>query len=424
MSDDLRAASKGGDAESPGMGASERGSGEITTGAGGDVAETLKALRALDAQAQRDAAPRVPEPVVGQGDRPVPPVGERGKAAPAPATPDTRPQASASEAGRQASAGDGGRPNSLVVWQPSAAEAPPPAAEPVRSLARPFAFAAGLAAMALLGGIGVNALRNGAAPPGVSAGAAVADGDAGPQPAVAATDTDTDARARIEQLAADVAALKTQVAALDGSARAAASSGDLAAVRDKVAALDAGLAAVRQDAGPAKGGDVAAEAERMTQLAERLSKVEKQLAVPPPKPAAAVNPSVPAKDVVASTGAIGNAQAAAAKPAPPKPQARPLELAKATAEPHAMPERPAAESRGAADLRPPAEIPDPRKRQARGWVLRDLYDGVALIQGRDGVIEVAPGQRVAGLGRVERIERRGSGWVVVTERGYIPSLGY
>jgi hypothetical protein len=54
-------------------------------------------------------------------------------------------------------------------------------------------------------------------------------------------------------------------------------------------------------------------------------------------------------------------------------------------------------------------------------VLRDVYDGVALVEGRDGYQEVAVGQMLPGAGRVEAIERRGDRWVVVTSLGLIAS---
>lgn len=53
-------------------------------------------------------------------------------------------------------------------------------------------------------------------------------------------------------------------------------------------------------------------------------------------------------------------------------------------------------------------------------MLRDVYDGVALLQGRAGGLrEVAPGQYVPGIGEIQSIERRGRSWVVITSRGII-----
>lgn len=54
-----------------------------------------------------------------------------------------------------------------------------------------------------------------------------------------------------------------------------------------------------------------------------------------------------------------------------------------------------------------------------GYVLRRVYDGAALIEGRHGVIEVEPGIVVPGLGRIEDIKRQDGRWVVITSRGII-----
>jgi hypothetical protein len=54
-----------------------------------------------------------------------------------------------------------------------------------------------------------------------------------------------------------------------------------------------------------------------------------------------------------------------------------------------------------------------------GWVLRNVYGGSALIEGRPGLIQVMPGDSLPGVGRVETITREDGRWVVVTERGLI-----
>ena len=55
-----------------------------------------------------------------------------------------------------------------------------------------------------------------------------------------------------------------------------------------------------------------------------------------------------------------------------------------------------------------------------GWVLRDVYDGVALVEARGGGLrEIAPGEYLPGVGEVRSIERRGKAWVVLTSRGVI-----
>jgi hypothetical protein len=54
-----------------------------------------------------------------------------------------------------------------------------------------------------------------------------------------------------------------------------------------------------------------------------------------------------------------------------------------------------------------------------GWVLRDIANGSALIEGRRGMFEVYAGDPVPGLGRVEAIRRQDGRWVVVTTKGLI-----
>jgi hypothetical protein len=43
------------------------------------------------------------------------------------------------------------------------------------------------------------------------------------------------------------------------------------------------------------------------------------------------------------------------------------------------------------------------------------------VEGRYGVVEIAPGDLVPGLGRIQEIKRQDGRWVVVTSRGLIIS---
>lgn len=54
-----------------------------------------------------------------------------------------------------------------------------------------------------------------------------------------------------------------------------------------------------------------------------------------------------------------------------------------------------------------------------GWQLRDVANGGALIEGRQGIFEVYAGDPVPGLGRVDAIRRQDGRWVVVTSKGLI-----
>ena len=72
----------------------------------------------------------------------------------------------------------------------------------------------------------------------------------------------------------------------------------------------------------------------------------------------------------------------------------------------------------------PVPLPSPKPEVARlptleGWVLRDVANGGALIEGRRGIFEVYAGDPVPGLGRIDAIRRQDGRWVVVTSRGLI-----
>lgn len=68
---------------------------------------------------------------------------------------------------------------------------------------------------------------------------------------------------------------------------------------------------------------------------------------------------------------------------------------------------------------PPAIADAKRPAVVEGWVLRDVYNGAAMIQGHGGVLAVLPGDNLPGLGRIEAIKRQDGRWVVVTARGLI-----
>ncbi|MGO4573069.1 hypothetical protein [Microvirga sp. 2TAF3] len=56
---------------------------------------------------------------------------------------------------------------------------------------------------------------------------------------------------------------------------------------------------------------------------------------------------------------------------------------------------------------------------SRGYVLRSVIRGAALVEGPDGLREVVPGAVLPGAGRIISIERSGAGWVVVTSTAII-----
>jgi hypothetical protein len=67
----------------------------------------------------------------------------------------------------------------------------------------------------------------------------------------------------------------------------------------------------------------------------------------------------------------------------------------------------------------PAKPEIGRLPMVEGWVLRDVSNGSALIEGRRGMYEVYAGDPVPGLGRVDAIRRQDGRWVVVTSKGLI-----
>jgi len=68
---------------------------------------------------------------------------------------------------------------------------------------------------------------------------------------------------------------------------------------------------------------------------------------------------------------------------------------------------------------PPAAKPA-KSEPVDGWVLREVYNGAALVENRSRrLYEVMPGGILPGVGRIEAIERRGTRWVVLTDKGFI-----
>jgi hypothetical protein len=66
----------------------------------------------------------------------------------------------------------------------------------------------------------------------------------------------------------------------------------------------------------------------------------------------------------------------------------------------------------------------PRPTSARrdvvaGWRVRRAFEGVAILEGQPGVIEVVLGQEVPNLGRIEEIKYENNRWQVLTSKGVI-----
>ena len=126
-----------------------------------------------------------------------------------------------------------------------------------------------------------------------------------------------------------------------------------------------------------------AQAEPAAKLARLSDAVEKLRAAPAPAAVAAAAPApAPARDVTGSVPQPATAVAAAAPVAPAKSEV--------------------------------GRLP-----KVEGWVLRDVGNGGALIESRQGIYEVYAGDPVPGLGRVDAIRKQDGKWVVVTTKGLI-----
>ena len=129
-----------------------------------------------------------------------------------------------------------------------------------------------------------------------------------------------------------------------------------------------------------------AQAEPLAKIAKLSESVDKLRATPPAAPVQAATAPAPAKE---TTGSIAPAQVATAAQA---------------AAPAAAPK---------------TEVG--RLPTIDGWRLRDASNGGALIEGRNGLYEVYPGDPIPGIGRVDAIRRQDGRWVVVTSKGLIVS---
>lgn len=192
---------------------------------------------------------------------------------------------------------------------------------------------------------------------------------------------------QIASLSAEIASLKEAVEAARTAAKSQ-NSDEIKALKKSLDSVKAGLEAVKNDTNSTIG-QLGAKldhsqhepAAKLQQIADRLERIEKQVA--------------------GNTAANGSAAAAKslARPIPPPPVQKISSVSRTA-------------SYGETD-RPFPLISN--------WVVRDVYDGIALVEGEYGAIEVGPGENIPGAGRVKSIEKRGNGWIVITSRGFVDS---
>ena len=69
----------------------------------------------------------------------------------------------------------------------------------------------------------------------------------------------------------------------------------------------------------------------------------------------------------------------------------------------------------------PAERTSAPRKAVKGWSVRQAYEGIAILQGPNGVVEAVLGQQVPSLGRIEEIRNENGRLVVETSGGAIYS---
>ena len=219
---------------------------------------------------------------------------------------------------------------------------------------------------------------------------------------------ETGGKRRLSAMAA-VVAIAACVGAISGAlatagvmrfaatAQAPVQVADTSALDASVARIDADLVALKASVEQGAKTGVG----QFNRTNDRLDKLEKAQAEPLAK-IAKLSETV---DKLRAAPTAAPAQAAAAAAKETTGSIAPTKVATAAAAP--------------APVAPKTEVG--RLPTIEGWRLRNAGNGGALIEGRDGLYEVYPGDPIPGVGRVDAIRRQDGRWVVVTSRGLIVS---
>jgi hypothetical protein len=217
---------------------------------------------------------------------------------------------------------------------------------------------------------------------------------------------ETGGKRRLSAMAA-VVAIAASVGAISGAlatagmmhfvAPAPAQVADTSALDASVARIDADVVALKANVEHSTKTGVG----QFNRTNDRLDKLEKAQAEPMAK-IAKLSETV---DKLRATPPTAPAQAAAAAPKETTGSIAPTQVATAAAAPAPAPAAPKTEI---------GRLPT-----IEGWVLRDVSNGGALIEGRGGLYEVYAGDPIPGIGRVDAIRRQDGRWVVVTSKGLI-----
>ncbi len=213
--------------------------------------------------------------------------------------------------------------------------------------------------------------------------------------APAAVDELADLRQSNRQMSDDIRRLRANLDALRASVHDDRTSAQVRVLQAGLETVQNGLATTRNETAQLTGkiDKVAHEpAAKLQQLSERVGKLEKG-----------------AVDTTA-TASIPTADAAKAGATVPVPPTKPIATKPANAR-----------LASAEAAKTPADAGDDaaRPQVIPGYVVRDVYEGVALIEGRRGTMEVVPGVGIPGAGIVKSIDRKGRGWTVTTTKGLL-----
>jgi hypothetical protein len=219
---------------------------------------------------------------------------------------------------------------------------------------------------------------------------------------------ETGDKRRLSAMAA-VVAIAASVGAISGAlatagmmhfaapAPAPAQVADTSALESSVARIDADVVALKANVEHTSKTGLS----QLSRANDRLDKLEKAQAEPMAK-IAKLSETV---DKLRATPPAAPAQAAAAAAKETTGSIAPTQVATAAAAPVPAPAAPKTEV---------GRLPT-----IDGWVLRDVANGGALIEGRGGLYEVYAGDPIPGIGRVDAIRRQDGRWVVVTSKGLI-----
>ena len=183
-----------------------------------------------------------------------------------------------------------------------------------------------------------------------------------------------------QNMAEDVLALKANVAAVRAAqSQTAKDSTALEGLKSRLEAANAETAASIAELAVKVEHLQREPAAKLSQVVERLDRIERRIVAP----LATASPG--AASALGKAAAGKGAQIAVARSMPP------LENAKG------------------------------HPQLITNWVVRDVYNGIALVESPRGSIEVARGETIPGAGMVKSIERRGAGWIVITSLGLVDS---